>query len=79
MYIKASVPLRYTSAMTGHRVEREQRIADARNALSEAIGRARYGDEVTVLTSRGKRVAVIVSMDFYERALEALGEKRTPA
>ena len=37
---------------------------------------ARYFDETTVLTSRSKRVAVIVGMDFYERALAALGEER---
>ena len=44
--------------------------------LADAIERARYFDETTVMTSRGKRVAVIVGMDFYERALEALGEER---
>jgi hypothetical protein len=31
-----------------------------------------------VLTSRGKRVAVMVGMDFYERALAAMGEQRVP-
>ncbi|MFI9235816.1 type II toxin-antitoxin system prevent-host-death family antitoxin [Streptomyces sp. NPDC053079] len=65
--------------MTAPKIEHEERIADVRNALADAIGRARYGDEVTVLTSRGKRVAALVSMDFYERAQAALGEKRVPA
>ncbi|WP_432010147.1 type II toxin-antitoxin system prevent-host-death family antitoxin [Streptomyces cucumeris] len=65
--------------MTALKIEHEERIADVRNALADAIGRARYRDETTVLTSRGKRVAVLVSMDFYERALHALGEERIPA
>ncbi|WP_424891839.1 type II toxin-antitoxin system prevent-host-death family antitoxin [Streptomyces sp. XH2] len=65
--------------MSATKVEHEARIADVRNAFADAIGRARYGDEVTVLTSRGKRVAALVSMEFYERALEALGETRVPA
>ncbi|MFF5670299.1 type II toxin-antitoxin system prevent-host-death family antitoxin [Streptomyces hygroscopicus] len=65
--------------MTAPKIEHEERIADVRNALADAIGRARYRDEVTVLTSRGKRVAALVSMDFYERALAALGEERMPA
>jgi prevent-host-death family protein len=73
MYITV---LRYTPAMTAPKKEHEERIADVRNALAEAIEKARYYDETTVLTSRGKRVAVLVGMDFYERALEALGEER---
>ncbi|MEU6595055.1 type II toxin-antitoxin system Phd/YefM family antitoxin [Streptomyces sp. NPDC046881] len=59
--------------------EHEASIAEVRNSFADAIGRARYSDEPTVLTSRGKRVAAIVSMDFYERALEALGIQVTPA
>lgn len=69
----------YTAVMTETKIEHEERIADVRNALADAIGQARYRDEVTVLTSRGKRVAALVSMDFYERALAALGETRVPA
>lgn len=69
----------YTSAMNAPKIEHEERIADVRNSFADAVGRARYSDETTVLTSRGKRVAVIVSMDFYERACEALGEERVPA
>lgn len=73
MYITG---IRYTAAMTAPKKEHQERIADVRNSLATAIERARYYDETTVLTSRGKRVAVLVGMDFYERALEALGEER---
>ncbi|WP_329368869.1 type II toxin-antitoxin system prevent-host-death family antitoxin [Streptomyces sp. NBC_00669] len=62
-----------------NRTEHEARIADVRNSFADAVGRARYSGEVTVLTSRGKRAAAIVPMDFYERALAALGETAVPA
>ncbi|MGW4603681.1 type II toxin-antitoxin system prevent-host-death family antitoxin [Streptomyces sp. NPDC004532] len=62
--------------MTAPKKEHQEKIADVRNSLADAIERARYYDETTVMTSRGKRVAVIVGMDFYERALVALGEER---
>jgi prevent-host-death family protein len=68
--------LMYTPDMTAPKKEHQEKIADVRNSLADAIERARYFDETTVMTSRGKRVAVIVGMDFYERALEALGEER---
>lgn len=68
--------LRYTRDMTAPKKEHQKQIAVVRNQLADAIERARYFDETTVMTSRGKRVAVIVGMDFYERALEALGEQR---
>lgn len=71
-----SMILRYTPAMTAPKKEHQEKIADFRNSIADAIERARYFDETTVLTSRGKRVAVLVGMDFYERALEALGEQR---
>lgn len=68
--------VRYTPDMTAPKKEHQEKIADVRNSLADAIEKARYYDETTVMTSRGKRVAVIVGMDFYERALEALGEER---
>lgn len=68
--------VRYTPDMTAPKKEHQEKIADFRNSLADAIEKARYFDETTVLTSRGKRVAVVVGMDFYERALEALGEQR---
>lgn len=73
MYMKF---VRYSTDMTAPKKEHQEKIADVRNALADAIEKARYYDETTVLTSRGKRVAVLVGMDFYERALEALGEER---
>jgi prevent-host-death family protein len=73
MYIMV---LRYTADMTASKKEHQEKIADVRNSLADAIERARYFDETTVMTSRGKRVAVIVGMDFYERALAAMGEER---
>lgn len=82
MYIIAVIALtsimivRYTHAMTAPKKENQKSIAEVRNSLAEAIEKARYFDQTTVLTSRKKRVAVIVGMDFYERALEALGETR---
>lgn len=76
MYMSA---VRYTLAMTAPKIEHQERIADVRNSLAEAINRARYRDETTVLTHRSKRVAALVSMDFYERALAALGEERVLA
>lgn len=76
MYINV---LRYTPDMTAPKIEHQERIADVRNSLADAINQARYRDESTVLTSRGKRVAALVSMDFYERALAALGETRVLA
>lgn len=82
MYIIAVIALtsimivRYTPDMTAPKKENQKSIAEVRNSLAEAIEKARYFDETTVLTSRSKRVAVIVGMDFYERALQALGEER---
>lgn len=70
------VIVRYTPDMTAPKKEHQKSIAEVRNSLADSIERARYYDETTVLTSRNKRVAVIVGMDFYERALEALGEQR---
>ena len=64
--------------MTAPKPEAQERIADARNALADVINRARYTDETTVLTHRKKRVAAVVSIEFYERALAALSEQRSP-
>ena len=60
--------VRYTPDMTAPKKEHEERIADARNSLAEVINRARYLQEPTFLTNRGKRVAVVASTDFYEQA-----------
>lgn len=50
-----------------------------RSNLAEHIARVRYhGEEIVIVdgTKRRKRIAALVSMDFYERALSALGEER---
>ncbi|MFD5788648.1 type II toxin-antitoxin system prevent-host-death family antitoxin [Streptomyces sp. NPDC127037] len=60
--------------MSATRDEYEKSIAEVRNSFAESVGRARYSGAVTVLTSRNKRAAAIVPMEFYERALKALGE-----
>lgn len=64
--------------MTTLKLEHHGRIADIRRTLADAIGRARYGDESVVMTGYGKPAAVIVSVDFYRRALESLNETRVP-
>jgi predicted GIY-YIG superfamily endonuclease len=53
----------------------ETSVSLARPKLAELIEMAVHARPVA-LVSRKKRVAVIVGMDFYERALEALGEER---
>jgi prevent-host-death family protein len=77
--VKYTMIVRYTPDMSATKKEHQKSIAEVRNSLAEAIEKARYFDETTVLTSRGKRVAVLVGMDFYERALAALGEERVLA
>ena len=76
MYIRGAP---YTVAMNAPKIEHVKGIAELRNDLADTIGRARYRDEVTVVTSRSKRVVALVSIEFYERALAALGEERVPA
>lgn len=55
--------------------EVKRKIADARNIFGEVISRCRFGDERTILINRGKPVAVIVSVEFYERAKYLMGEE----
>jgi prevent-host-death family protein len=52
-----------------------QSTADARNELGQVIGRATFGNEPTILLNRKKEVAVVVSMEFFEKAMEALDLK----
>lgn len=66
MYTSA---LEYDVDMTAPKTEHDEPIAQARNNLSEVINRARYLGEPTFLLNRGKRVAVVVGVDFYEQAL----------
>lgn len=48
-------------------------VSDARANLTEIIARTRLREETVVLTRREKPQAVLVSPDFYGRALAALG------
>ncbi|PBC71529.1 antitoxin Phd_YefM of type II toxin-antitoxin system [Streptomyces sp. TLI_235] len=56
--------------------EAEISISEARANLSEVANLARIRDDATVLYNRGKAVAVVVSVDFYEHALLALQDPR---
>lgn len=75
MYIIAVMTILYMDAveydagMTARKTEHEEPIAQARNGLAEVINRARYLGEPTFLLNRGKRAAVVVSVDFYEQAI----------
>lgn len=55
-------------------VEVQVGVSDARNNLTEVIARVRLRAEHIVFTRREKPQAVLVSHDFYRRALAALGE-----
>lgn len=62
--------IRYSLPMSAHPTEHRAKIAEARNVLGEVIARARFAGEPTILINRGKEAAVIVSPEFYRRALE---------
>jgi prevent-host-death family protein len=46
----------------------EMGIEQARNQLGEIVDRARFTGEATLLTRKGKPAAVVVPVDWYERA-----------
>jgi prevent-host-death family protein len=46
-------------------------VSEARNHLAEVIDQARRSGEPVYVTRRGRRVAVIVDADAYERVVEA--------
>ncbi|WP_381792859.1 hypothetical protein [Streptomyces niveus] len=50
-------------------------LTHARAQLTTLIEDARERDLVTSLTVRGRRRICLVTPEFYERALKALGEK----
>lgn len=54
--------------------EERMGVSEARANLTEVIARVRLLGQRVVLTRRDKPQAVLVSYDFYERALAALGE-----
>ena len=55
---------------------REISLALARAKLSDVVRTVAHRDEPAALLNHGRRYAMVISMDFYERALEALGETR---
>ncbi|MGW2951593.1 type II toxin-antitoxin system prevent-host-death family antitoxin [Streptomyces eurythermus] len=48
-------------------------MADARAALTALVREVRYGGKTGALTERGTRQVVLVTPEFYERAVAALG------
>ncbi len=60
----------------------ERTITQLRSNLTEQCQRVRYMGEAVVVvdnTKARKPIAALVSLDFYERALAALGEAGVPA
>lgn len=55
---------------------REISLSLARPKLSGLVRSVEHGGEAVIFLERGRRAAVLVSVDFYERALAALGEQR---
>jgi PHD/YefM family antitoxin component YafN of YafNO toxin-antitoxin module len=58
---------------------REVSLSLARPKLTGIVRTVAHTSEPVALLSYGQRYAVVVSLDFYERALAALGEERVPA
>ncbi|MFB7574640.1 type II toxin-antitoxin system Phd/YefM family antitoxin [Streptomyces sp. NPDC056165] len=55
-------------------LEAQMGVSDARANLTDVIARVRLLQQRVILTRREKPQAVLVSPEFYERALAALGE-----
>lgn len=60
----------YALPMSAQPTVHRAKIAEARNILGQVIARARFAGEPTILINRGKEAAVVVSPEFYWRALE---------
>jgi prevent-host-death family protein len=52
----------------------EMPISEAREHISELVGRARYGHEPTILTHYGRPAAVVISFEEYQRLRQAAEE-----
>ena len=52
----------------------EMPISEAREHISELVGRARYGHEPTILTHYGRPAAVVISFEEYQRLKQAAEE-----
>jgi len=55
---------------------REVSLSLARPKLTEIVCTVAHTDQAAALLNHGRRYAMVVSMDFYVRACEALGEQR---
>ncbi|MEU1088899.1 hypothetical protein ABZ401_19045 [Streptomyces sp. NPDC005892] len=58
---------------------REISLSLARSRFASLLGEVAYTNQSAALLNHGQRRAMIVSIDFYERALAALNESRLPA
>jgi prevent-host-death family protein len=56
----------------------EMPITEAREHISELVGRARYGHQAIVLTHYGSPAAVVISFEEYQRLKHAAGEADAP-
>jgi prevent-host-death family protein len=52
----------------------EMPISEARDHISELVGRARYGHQPTILTHYGAPAAVVISFEEYQRLKKAAEE-----
>jgi prevent-host-death family protein len=52
----------------------EMPISEAREHISELVGRARYGREPVILTHYGTPAAVVISFEEYQRLKHAAEE-----
>lgn len=50
-------------------------ISEAREHISEIVGRARYGNEPTILTHYNRAAAVVISFEEYQRLKQAAKER----
>jgi prevent-host-death family protein len=49
-------------------------VSEARDHISELIGRARYAGQETILTHYGAPVAAVISIEEYQRLKHARGD-----
>lgn len=64
----------YARLMSQQSTEVRMGVSDARANLTEVIAKVRLLGQRVILTRREKPQAVLVSAEFYERAVKALGE-----
>lgn len=64
----------YARLMSQQSTEVRMGVSDARANLTEVIAKVRLLGQRVILTRREKPQAVLVSAEFYERAVEALRE-----